>query len=201
MFEDEDNLDPKESFERIRKMPIYVKAEEISELVHHLVQSIENTDIKFSRRGEEALLNHSLSYLMENSLIIPAKIAGAEGVDLYDIKMENAAIIRKAARELATDTYGIEMIGFKDTEYLDLLRTKVDEFRILFAEWVQTFDPWDYFIDRWGLFNPPGVSYDDHVPDDDIPLDINDLPEEYFGQDNEEEDNKEDDRDTDNNQP
>lgn len=201
MFEDEDNLDPKESFERIRKMPIYVKAEEISELVHHLVQSIENTDIKFSRRGEEALLNHSLSYLMENSLIIPAKIAGAEGVDLYDIKMENAAIIRKAARELATDTYGIEMIGFKDTEYLDLLRTKVDEFRILFAEWVQTFDPWDYIIDRWGLFNPPGVSYDDHAPDDDIPLDINDLPEEYFGQDNEEEDNKEDDRDTDNNQP
>lgn len=193
MFENEDHLDPRESFERIRKMPIYVKAKEISELVHHLVQSIENTDIKFDRKGEEALLNQSLSYLMENSMLIPAKIAGAESVDLYDIKMENAALIRKAARELATDTYGIEMTGFKETEYLDLLRLKVEEFRLLFAEWVQTFDPWDYIIDRWGLFNPPGVNFDDHDPDDDIPFDPNDLPENFFGQDNEADENPEDD--------
>ena len=33
-------------------------------------------------------------------MIIPVKISGAEAVKLYDIKMENAAIIRKAARDL-----------------------------------------------------------------------------------------------------
>lgn len=51
--------------------------------------------------------------------------------------MENAAIIRKAARELITDARGIQMHGFKDIEYLDLLRAEVETFRILFAEWVK----------------------------------------------------------------
>jgi len=62
----------------------------------------------------------------------------------------------------------------------------VDELRILFAEWVKTFDPWDYIIDRWGLFNPPGINYDDHDPDDDIPFDPNNFPEDFFDDDYEE---------------
>ncbi|AFL79904.1 hypothetical protein Aeqsu_0391 [Aequorivita sublithincola DSM 14238] len=181
MFDDEENFDPMKRYNRIRQMPIFLKAEEIAELVRHLVKSVENTDIKFKRKGEKEMLEHNLNYLMENSMIITAKIAGAEGVEIYDLKMENAAIIRKAARELITDARGIQMHGFKDTEYLDLLRKEVEEFRILFAEWVKTFDPWDYIIDRWGLFNPPGVNYDDHDPEDDIPFYPNDLPDKFFG--------------------
>ena len=46
----------------------------------------------------------------------------------------------------------------------------LDEYRLLFIEWVKAFDPWDYQIDRWGLFNPPGVGPFDHDPDDDIPF-------------------------------
>src|SRR5690606_4306412 len=112
-------------------------------------------------------------FMRQNALIIPAKIAGAADEDmLYDIKMENAAIIRKAARELITDARGIQMHGFKDVEYLDILRKEVEEFRVLFAEWVKTFDCWNYIIDRWGLFNPPGVNYDDVDPDDDIPFNL-----------------------------
>jgi len=30
------------------------------------------------------------------------------------------------------------------------------------------FDKWDYVIDRWGLFNPPGVGPFDKDPDEDI---------------------------------
>ncbi|MDC8000684.1 hypothetical protein POV26_06525 [Aequorivita todarodis] len=183
MFEDDDDLDPIERHNRLRQMPIFLKAEEILQLVHHLVKSVENSDIKFRRDGEKEMLEQYLDYLMENSMIIPAKIAGAEGVEIYDLKMENATIIRKAARELITDARGIQMLGFKDTEYLDLLRKEVEEFRILFAEWVKTFDPWDYIIDRWGLFNPPGINYDDHDPDDDIPFDPNNFPEEFFDDD------------------
>ncbi|MGO3181827.1 MAG: hypothetical protein ACTIJ9_03240 [Aequorivita sp.] len=197
MFEEEDDFDPMERHNRVRQMPLFIKAEEISELVRHLVQSVENTDIEFKRKGEKEMLEHNLDYLMENSMIIPAKIAGAEGVDLYDIKMEDAAIIRTAAREIILDVRGIQMHGFKDTEYLDLLRKEVEEFRILFAEWVKTFDPWDYIIDRWGLFNPPGVNYDDHDPDDDIPFDPSDLPEEFFGNYEDDDDDIEEDWDGD----
>jgi len=41
----------------------------------------------------------------------------------------------------------------------------------MFIDWVAGFDKPDYFIDRWGLFNPPGVGPFDKDPDDDIPFD------------------------------
>ncbi len=168
MFEDEN--DDFKSPDEIRKMPVFIKANEIYELVRYIIESVEKTDIDYKHEYESEMIKHNLQYMAENSLIIPAKISGAEAADIYDLKMENAAIIRKAARELITDARGIQMNGFKDTEYLELLRKEVEEFRILFAEWVKTFDPWNYIIDRWGLFNPPGVNYDDKDPDDDIPF-------------------------------
>lgn len=45
-------------------------------------------------------LQATRGFMLENAFMIPAKIAGAEGIDLYDLKMENATIVRKAAREL-----------------------------------------------------------------------------------------------------
>lgn len=194
MFNKDDDFDPMERHNRVRQMPLFIKAQEISELVRHLVKTVENTDIKFKRKVEKEMLQDNLNYLMENSMIIPAKIAGAAGVDLYDIKMENAAIIRKAARELILDARGIQTYGFKDTEYLDLLRKEVDEFRILFAEWVKTFDPWEYIIDRWGLFNPPGINYDDHDPDDDIPFNPSVFFDEFEDDEEEEDDDEDDDK-------
>jgi len=46
----------------------------------------------------------------------------------------------------------------------------IEEYRLLFIDWVSKFDPWNYITDRWGLFNPPGVDPFDHNPDDDIPF-------------------------------
>lgn len=157
--------------EQWEKLPVYKKAKEIQKLVDYIVEAVESSDIEFKNDIDAEMIESNISFLLENSLIIPAKIAGASGEDmLYDIKMENAAIIRKAARELITDVCSIQMHGFKDIEYLDILRKEVEEFRVIFAEWVKTFDPWNYIIDRWGLFNPPGVNYDDHNPDDDLPF-------------------------------
>lgn len=161
-----------------KKLPVFQKAIEIEELVRHITSSVEKTDIDFKDTYRESMVTDNIRYLRENAMIIPSKIAGASSEDqIYDLRMENAAIIRKAARELITDARGIQMNGFKDIEYLDLLRKEVEEFRILFAEWVKTFDCRNYIIDRWGLFNPPGVNYDDHDPNDDIPFDSND----FFG--------------------
>ncbi|TYA97868.1 hypothetical protein [Seonamhaeicola marinus] len=157
------------------KLPVFKKAIEIQKLVGHIIEAVEQTDIDFKDDIQAEMIGSNLSYLRENAMIIPAKIAGVANEDmLYDIRMENATIIRKSAKELITDARGIQIHGFKDIEYLDLLRKEVDEFRVLFAEWVKTFDCWNYVIDRWGLFNPPGVNYDDIDPDDDIPSDQND---------------------------
>ena len=159
-----------------RESPLFQKAEEIRNIVARIV-TISPEDGSINDDYEKDWFTQNTEYMMQNAYTIGAKIAGAWDEDqLYDLKMENAAIIRKAARELITDARGLQICGYKEIEYLDLLRTEVDAFRILFAEWVKTFDINNYNIDRWGLFNPPGVHYDDHDPDDDIPFD----PSDYF---------------------
>lgn len=191
MFEDNDDGAFRGNRDYTQELPIYKKAQELYQLVDHITKAVENTDITFKNRAQESWLHSSIDYMRENALIIPAKIAGAEGADIYDLRMENATLIRKAARELITDARGLQMNGYKDEEYLDLLRIAVDEFRVLFAEWVQGFDDTNYIIDRWGLFNPIGVHYDDHDPDDDLPFNDMDYMDEF--DDDEDEDDWDDD--------
>lgn len=147
--------------DRLQKMPLFKKAMEILEIVDRIVNLVPE---------EEEYLKVTAEFMRTDAMQIPPKIAGAAGAGLYDLRMENAAIIRKCARQIYVQCNIFVMEGFTDTEYLDLLRNEIEEFRILFAEWVKTFDKWDYIIDRWGLFNPPGVNYDDKDPDDDIPF-------------------------------
>ena len=124
---------------------------------------------------------------MEDAMMIAAKISGAEAVDLYDIKMENAAIIRKCARELYVRAGSLRFEeDIKDKEYIELLPNEIEEFRLLFIDWVASFDQWNYIIDRWGLFNPPGVSAHDKDPDDDIPFNPKDFFEDMNFDDEEE---------------
>lgn len=158
--------------EHWEEIPLYAKAIEILDIVKHITKIIDDTPIK--EFNDEMILTYA-QFMMENALIIPGKIAGVSDEDmLYDINMENAAIIRKAAKEILTNMIGIYMCGFKESDYLQLLHNEIEAFRILFAEWVKTFDEWNYVIDRWGLFNPPGINYDDHNPDEDLPFNAED---------------------------
>lgn len=152
-----------------KKMPIYKKALEIVELSVKISEFMSDEIKEKKLSGSElGLAKFHAEEMVNNAYIIPPKIAGAVESELYDIKMENAAIIRKAARELYVGCNGFLFLELNGLEYLDILRDEIELFRIEFAEWVKTFDPWDYIIDRWGLFNPPGVEYDDHDPDDDL---------------------------------
>ena len=152
-------------------LPIFQKAESIRTLVDSIVEITMESEMFFETEEDGKMIDDSINYLVDNSLAIPSNIVEASDEDVfYDIKMEHAAIIRKAAKDILTDLSTLEHFGFKDIEYLEVLRNEMEEFRVLFAEWVKTFDPWNYTIDRWGLFNPPGIDFDDYDPDDDIPL-------------------------------
>lgn len=152
-----------------KKSPLFLKAKEISNLCERITLLCEDHE------GDEgALLKEVSRNLVTDSYLICVKIAGAWNVDLYDLKMENAALIRKAGRDIHSSTNSLIAWGLQDEDYISVLRNSLEEFRILFAEWVKTFDPWDYVIDRWGLFNPPGVNYDDKDPDEDLPFELPD---------------------------
>ena len=166
--------------DELEDFPLYQKALEIFKLTRGLIEIVPEDN--------EFLQETTVKFMMEDAMIIPAKIAGAHGIGLYDLKMENAAIIRKAARELMVRAGSLEYEDdIKDKEYITLLRNTIEEFRFLFIDWVASFDTWDYIIDRWGLFNPPGVTAHDKNPDDDIPFNPKDFFEVLEDFDDEEE--------------
>ncbi len=152
--DEEDIVDPK-------KLPIYRKGKEILDMVSKITDLIPEND---------EYLNEVKSCMLCDAALLTVKVAGAEAAGLYDIKMENAAIIRKAARDLMVQQHSLDMFGFEYVEYYQMVRDLIEEYRLLFIDWVAGFDKWDYIIDRWGLFNPPGIGPFDKDPDDDIPF-------------------------------
>lgn len=79
--------------------------------------------------------------------------------------MENAAIIRKCGNDLVVGLRGLEISGYHEPDHFDLLRAEMNEFRKLFIAWVDGFHRSRYFVDDWGLFNPPGVKPGDESPE------------------------------------
>ncbi len=155
-----------ENIPNAKDLPIYKKGKEIYDVVSRIADLIpdENEHLQFVK-----------AEMLHDAALLTVKVAGAEGGGLYDLRMECAAIIRKAARDLMVKNHSLEMFGFEEVEYYDIVRNLIEEYRLLFIDWVAGFDKWDYIIDRWGLFNPPGVGPFDHDPDDDIPFNPDDI--------------------------
>lgn len=83
------------------KLPVFKKAMDIQKLVDYIVESVEKTDINFEHDIEAEMLKSNISFMRENAMIISAKITGVAAKDtIYGLRMENAAIIRKSARNL-----------------------------------------------------------------------------------------------------
>lgn len=150
MWEDEEaddaEFDPEEQRRKLETTPIFQKAEEIRELTHRIIETMD-------KDNPEAEVQCSL--MLEDSIVIPAKIAGAEAVSDYILKMENAVIVKIHARSLLTRTSSLKYLELVDLEYLQLLRDEIEAFRILFKKWVTSFqinstkegDGWGLFVD------------------------------------------------------
>jgi hypothetical protein len=155
------NSDDEDDIARPEKLPVYRKGREIFDMVSKIADLIpENNEYLMDIKG----------WMLSDAAPLTVKVAGAEAAGLYDLKMENAAIIRKAAHDLMVQQHSLESFGFEYVEYWQMVRDLIEEYRLLFIDWVAGFDKWDYIIDRWGLFNPPGVGPFDKDPDDNIPF-------------------------------
>src|SRR5450759_3949213 len=140
--DDDDDIKP------VEILPIYRKGKEILDVVIKITALIPEND---------EYLSEIKGCLLSDAALLTVKVAGAEAAGLYDLKMENAAIIRKAARDLMVQNHSLDAFGFEYVEYYHIVRDLIEDYRLLFIDWVAGFDKWDYIIDRWGLFNPPGV--------------------------------------------
>lgn len=108
-----------------------------------LVESLSDEDKDFYERT-----------LMESAYMLAPKIAGAMGSESWVLSMQNASIIRYHAEYLLTSTSGLRIFTKAEKEYVQVLRTEVEEFRELFKEWVQEFNKLEEedYEDEWGLY-------------------------------------------------
>lgn len=144
---------------KYRELPLFLKSEEIYETLKIITDLIpeDNEHLQFTKQ-----------HILENIYTIQAKISGAEWVKIWDLKIENAVIIRKCARELVILYHNLKMFGFDEAEYYMIVRRQLEEFRLLFRDWVASFNPVHFIVDDWEILNPPGIPQDYIQRDDEL---------------------------------
>jgi len=122
------------------KLPIFKKAEEIGRITEIIMSNIDVEKDVFMVRDQMRM----------NGYMIGAKIAAAEGGGLYSLRMECAVLVKLAARELMVQTNYLKNDNLCPPEYIKLLRDEIENLRLLFIEWVDSFDKNDDIQDDWG---------------------------------------------------
>lgn len=137
------------NYEKNKQLLIYQKAELLFQLVESLAASLPE---------DNELLQSMKEIMRTDAMMLPAKIMGAEAGGIYSIKMQNAAIIRYHAMSLYTQVGGLQLYDTSiEKQFTNHIRTEIENFRLLFIDWVQSFDTSNYIWDEWELFNPKGA--------------------------------------------
>lgn len=124
-----------------RVMPIYQKGEEVIELIRAIIASFDDSKDSYEI-GQ---------LMMENAYLITNKIAKAEGENWYSKRLENATLIKLSAKELISQLQLIKNLELTDPGYIRVMEDEIDDFRIIFLEWVASFNEDNDYIDEWSF--------------------------------------------------
>lgn len=127
--------------EKYMKLPVYRKSQELFELAMAIADGLKESDMSDHLAGE----------IFGQAALIQAKIAGAEGGGLYTIRMQNAVVIKLAAHDLRNAVSFAEMVKINEKDYVQLIRDKIEEFRVVFNDWVRGFDKSYDIPDNWAI--------------------------------------------------
>lgn len=122
-------------------LPVYKKSQELFELAMAIADGLKESDMSDHLAGE----------IFSQAALIQAKIAGAEGGGLYTIRMQNAVVIKLAAHDLRNAVSFAEMVKINEKDYVQLMRDKIEEFRLVFNDWVRGFDKSYDIPDNWAI--------------------------------------------------
>lgn len=127
--------------DKYEKLPVYQKAQELFDLVEIIAEALKEDEMK----------EHLATQMFSNAAMIQAKIAGAEGGGLYSLRMQNAVLIKLAAQDMFNAVSFASMVKINEEDYVDLMRDKIDEFRLVFNDWIRGFDKTYDIPDNWAI--------------------------------------------------
>lgn len=98
---------------------------------------------------DDLLSTRTVSY--QNACVPGVKIMSASGDTPYQIKMENAALIRFNRRRMREQVAFAVLEDKADAEHKKMIEESLDKCKALFGQRVATFKR-DEYEDEWGLF-------------------------------------------------
>jgi hypothetical protein len=126
---------------RIQALPIIQKAGAINDLINYCSDTLGDSDIE----NQYKKILRIASFEMSNKLVI------AENSPYYNEKIENSILVKIAAKKVLNQLAGMEVIGIINLEYSKLIRDEIEGFRLLFLEWVISFERKTILSDGWDI--------------------------------------------------
>ena len=127
--------------EKYEKLPVYKKSQELFDLAEIIADALKEDEMK----------EHLAAQMFTNAALVQAKIAGAEGGGLYSLRMQNAVLIKLAVQDMFNAVSFASMVEINEEDYVDLMRDKVEEFRLVFIDWIRSFDKTYDIPDNWAI--------------------------------------------------
>ncbi len=142
----EDEILNDREFEKHKNLPIYKKSLVIRKLTKAVTDLIDEDTDELNIK----------QLMLENAYMISSKIAGAEAGELYSYRLENAFSIKRYANELLAEATLCETQKTGDQRYIQPLKDKIEELRVLFIKWVDSFNRKKDVDDPWSLWQDYG---------------------------------------------
>jgi hypothetical protein len=126
---------------RVQSLPIIQKAGLVSDLIISFCEHLGESDVEFEYK--KILLNAGFEIC--NKLVI------AETSIYFNDKLENALLVKIAVKKVLNQLAGMQVLGISDLEYSQLIENETEEFRLLYNNWVKSFDKSISLMDGWDL--------------------------------------------------
>lgn len=119
-------------------LPVYKKAIEIFRVSRAIACSIsDNRNILEMENSKE--LNHRFAgELVIDALAIVPELAVVQNTSSHSLRLKRARKIQKAARGILQKCRKLEFKGVKEKEFLSLLKSEIQQFNRIFADWIYT---------------------------------------------------------------
>lgn len=122
-----------------QELQVYKKAYDIAEITEVLANSFD-IDMK-----------NISAQLLSLSKLLPEKIAAAESGNFYTLRVEAAFSVRYAAKELQSLLLLCKALQLSHPDYIEFLYDGLESFRVLFLNWVASFDKRCDYKDDWSF--------------------------------------------------
>lgn len=126
-------------YKSLKSIPIYKEALDLCRISRELVSYVTYNKDLLRLYESDSLRDIIADSLLTDAILIPQKIVQAEWSESRSVRLKSASYIFIMTRNILSYCNGLEKIGVKEKEYLNLVRNEIKSFRRSFQTWRRSF--------------------------------------------------------------